>query len=378
MRRRASPRARGSAPGRKRGLLDLFRGWHAPIEALIEATDESVILRNDVYDRPPLPHWSVGRATLLGDSAHPMTPDMGQGACQAIEDAVILAIASATPPTSPRPSASTSPGTSRAPVEWSTSRARRPDRPVVEPARLPIPRGPAQVALRGPQAGRATGLDDLSAGLTGPTDQVVSPADVSHQVGRLSPALLMTIASGEGNESTQSGSARVPAAGGPRPGGDGLAVLGGVLGAATGRPKVAAIVTEFTYRSHAHVILENFLDPYLFNGERTDPGVEVVSLYVDQFPEDDMARDVARQYGIPIYPTIGEALRIGGKTLGVDGVLSIGEHGKYPVNAKGQVEYPRKRFFDEIVAVFRGERPRGAGLQRQAPVLPLGLGQGDV
>jgi 2-polyprenyl-6-methoxyphenol hydroxylase-like FAD-dependent oxidoreductase len=86
------PEGQGDPPqGRKQGLIDLFRGWHAPIEELIEATDESAILRNDVYDRPPLPRWSVGRATLLGDAAHPMTPDMGQGACQAIEDAVVLA-----------------------------------------------------------------------------------------------------------------------------------------------------------------------------------------------------------------------------------------------------------------------------------------------
>jgi 2-polyprenyl-6-methoxyphenol hydroxylase-like FAD-dependent oxidoreductase len=77
--------------GHKQGLLELFRGWHEPIEELIEATEEAAILRNDVYDRPPLRTWSVGRATLLGDAAHPMTPDMGQGACQAIEDAVILA-----------------------------------------------------------------------------------------------------------------------------------------------------------------------------------------------------------------------------------------------------------------------------------------------
>lgn len=86
------PEGQGDPPqGRKPGLLDLFRGWHSPIEALIEATEESAILRNDVFDRPPLAHWSVGRAGLLGDAAHPMTPDMGQGACQAIEDAVILA-----------------------------------------------------------------------------------------------------------------------------------------------------------------------------------------------------------------------------------------------------------------------------------------------
>src|SRR5215468_4847197 len=93
------------------------------------------------------------------------------------------------------------------------------------------------------------------------------------------------------------------------------------------RPKVAAVVTEFTYRSHAHVILENFLNPYLFNGEVTDPGVDVVSLYVDQFPNRDMGRAAAKERDIPIYPTIAEALRRGGKDLAVDAVLSIGEHG---------------------------------------------------
>ena len=118
--------------------------------------------------------------------------------------------------------------------------------------------------------------------------------------------------------------------------------------------KVAAILTEFTYRSHAHVILENFLVPYLFNGQRTEPGMQVVSFYVDQFPKGrDMARDVSRQFGIPIFPTIGEALTLGGDRLAVDAVLSIGEHGQYPYNEKGQHMYPRKRFFDEIVAVFR-------------------------
>jgi 2-polyprenyl-6-methoxyphenol hydroxylase-like FAD-dependent oxidoreductase len=86
------PEGQGDPPrGRKPGLLELFRNWHEPVEALIEATEETAILRNDVYDRPPLRRWSVGRVTLLGDAAHPMTPDMGQGACQAIEDAVILA-----------------------------------------------------------------------------------------------------------------------------------------------------------------------------------------------------------------------------------------------------------------------------------------------
>ncbi len=118
-------------------------------------------------------------------------------------------------------------------------------------------------------------------------------------------------------------------------------------------PKVAAILTEFTHRSHAHVILENFLQPYLFNGKKTDPGVEVVSIYADQFPDGrDMARSVSREFDIPLYDTISEALCLGGERLAVDAVLSIGEHGNYPSNELGQRMYPRKRFFDEIVAVM--------------------------
>jgi 2-polyprenyl-6-methoxyphenol hydroxylase-like FAD-dependent oxidoreductase len=77
--------------GRKCDLLRRFADWHAPIEALIQATDEAAILRNDIYDRPALSQWSEGRVTLLGDAAHPMTPNLAQGACQAIEDAAVLA-----------------------------------------------------------------------------------------------------------------------------------------------------------------------------------------------------------------------------------------------------------------------------------------------
>jgi 2-polyprenyl-6-methoxyphenol hydroxylase-like FAD-dependent oxidoreductase len=77
--------------GRKARLLALFGDWHAPIKAVIEATEEQAILHNDIYDRKPVQHWSRGRVTLLGDAAHPMTPNLGQGACQALEDAVVLA-----------------------------------------------------------------------------------------------------------------------------------------------------------------------------------------------------------------------------------------------------------------------------------------------
>lgn len=122
------------------------------------------------------------------------------------------------------------------------------------------------------------------------------------------------------------------------------------------RLKVAAVFTEFTFRSHAHVILENFLEHYLFNGEVIDPGMDVVSFFADQRPKGDMLDDVSRQYKIPIHKTIDEALCLGGKNLAVDAVLSIGEHGQYPRNELGQHQYPRKRFFDEIVAVMKRSR----------------------
>jgi 2-polyprenyl-6-methoxyphenol hydroxylase-like FAD-dependent oxidoreductase len=82
----------GSSAGPKATLLRLFGNWHRPIGDLIEATDEGAILRTDIYDREPLgERWGEGRATLLGDAAHPMTPNLGQGACQAVEDTVVLA-----------------------------------------------------------------------------------------------------------------------------------------------------------------------------------------------------------------------------------------------------------------------------------------------
>jgi 2-polyprenyl-6-methoxyphenol hydroxylase-like FAD-dependent oxidoreductase len=87
----SSPPDLRSSDGEKAELLRLFSGWHRPIEGLIAATPPDAILRNDIVDRPPMKSWSRGRITLLGDAAHPMTPNLGQGGCQAIEDAIVLA-----------------------------------------------------------------------------------------------------------------------------------------------------------------------------------------------------------------------------------------------------------------------------------------------
>ncbi|MAT16447.1 MAG: hypothetical protein CMJ46_14385 [Planctomyces sp.] len=117
--------------------------------------------------------------------------------------------------------------------------------------------------------------------------------------------------------------------------------------------RVAAICTVMFHRSHAHVILENFLQDYLFNGQRVSPGVEVVSIYFDQRQPGDIVDQVLEQYPIPLYKTIGEALCAGGNELAVDAVLNIGEHGNYAYNHLEQHMYPRKRFFDEAVAEMK-------------------------
>ena len=70
---------------------DYFRDWPAPISDLLDATPDQQTAFNDISDRKPIFPWGKGRVTLLGDAAHPMTPNFGQGGAQAIEDAVVIA-----------------------------------------------------------------------------------------------------------------------------------------------------------------------------------------------------------------------------------------------------------------------------------------------
>ena len=87
-----APAGGRDTPGRVRAeLLERFGDFAAPVPELLASTEERSIVRTDVFDRPPLERWGRGRVTLLGDAAHPMTPNLGQGGCQAIEDAIVLA-----------------------------------------------------------------------------------------------------------------------------------------------------------------------------------------------------------------------------------------------------------------------------------------------
>lgn len=77
-------------PAHKQEALSWFGGWPAPARTVIEATKPEDLVRTGVFDTRPLPRWCDGPVLLLGDAAHPMTPDLGQGACQALEDALSL------------------------------------------------------------------------------------------------------------------------------------------------------------------------------------------------------------------------------------------------------------------------------------------------
>lgn len=72
-------------------IAERYAGFPVPIPEIIERTPEHEIIRTDLYDFPPIKRWWEGRAVLLGDAAHAMTPNLGQGGAQAIEDAFVLA-----------------------------------------------------------------------------------------------------------------------------------------------------------------------------------------------------------------------------------------------------------------------------------------------
>jgi hypothetical protein len=118
------------------------------------------------------------------------------------------------------------------------------------------------------------------------------------------------------------------------------------------KKKVAILTTIYRYLSHAQHMGDRFLIGYPVDGRWHKPDVEVVSLYLDQRPKGDQSEERAKEFGFKVYPTIAEALRLGGGKLAVDAVLLIGEHGDYPRNELGQVLYPRHEFFRQCVEVF--------------------------
>ncbi|MDP1796137.1 MAG: hypothetical protein Q8K78_01585 [Planctomycetaceae bacterium] len=133
----------------------------------------------------------------------------------------------------------------------------------------------------------------------------------------------------------------------------GSALAPRLFAAETPKPKrIAAVVTIYTPRSHADVLVGKILEGWKQDGG-PGPNLQVASLYVDQFPDRDMGRAMSQKFGFPLCQTIEEAVTVGTNGIPVDGVLSIGEHGDYPTNSKGQKLHPRQRFFEQITDTFQ-------------------------
>jgi hypothetical protein len=132
------------------------------------------------------------------------------------------------------------------------------------------------------------------------------------------------------------------------------AAIAGESPLAARRPQIAAVTTVYRKTSHGQGIIDRFLEGYGWQGRHYKPTVDIVSLYVDQKPRGDLSQErTSRHPKLKVYPTIAEALTRGGRTLAVDGVMVIGEHGRYPRNERGQTQYPRYEFFQQVVEVFR-------------------------
>jgi hypothetical protein len=115
---------------------------------------------------------------------------------------------------------------------------------------------------------------------------------------------------------------------------------------------VAAVITAYEKGLHADVLIGKILEGWRQDGGR-GPALKLASMYIEQFTDRDMARAMAKKYDVPLFDTIERAVTVGSDRIPIDGVISIGEHGSYPANDKGQVLYPRRRFFEAITDTFR-------------------------
>ena len=119
-----------------------------------------------------------------------------------------------------------------------------------------------------------------------------------------------------------------------------------------GRKPLACITTVYRPMSHSFHIAGRFVHGYTRDGAFHVPQQFIRGLVVDQTPENDLSRDLAREFGCRWSRNVADVLLDGDK-LAVDGVLLIAEHGNYPRNDKGQILYPRFELFEQIVQAFR-------------------------
>lgn len=118
------------------------------------------------------------------------------------------------------------------------------------------------------------------------------------------------------------------------------------------KPRIALLANIYRNRAHADVI-----GTKLFLGIPTDEGMvsprlEVASMWIDQVGSNDTGTRIARMNNVEVYPTIPDALTLGGDRLAVDAVIYIGEHGNYPRSRFGVKMYPRLNYLEQVFRVF--------------------------
>ncbi|MFA5244723.1 MAG: hypothetical protein WC380_05435, partial [Pedobacter sp.] len=128
--------------------------------------------------------------------------------------------------------------------------------------------------------------------------------------------------------------------------------LSRALAGQDGIKKVAFITHIYRNSAHADVI-----GTKLFLGIPTDEGmvapqIKIVSVYIEQVGANDTGIRMAKMNNTPVYPTVEEALTLGGDKLAVDAVIYVGEHGEYPYNRLGMKLYPRMNYLERIFRVF--------------------------
>jgi hypothetical protein len=120
-----------------------------------------------------------------------------------------------------------------------------------------------------------------------------------------------------------------------------------------GRAPIAVLATVYRPLSYAYHLVGRFLHGYPRGGEQHVPGQYVHSLWVEQSPENDLSRELARAFDFRRARTVRDALLDDNGRLAVEGVLIIAEHGNYPRNEKGQILYPRAELFEQVTDAFR-------------------------
>lgn len=118
------------------------------------------------------------------------------------------------------------------------------------------------------------------------------------------------------------------------------------------RKKIAIIANYWDEYCHANLYASRYFTGFPVDEGVLPPEVDVAAIYIAQTKGDDMGHQLAARAGIKVYPTITDALTLGGEKLAVDGVLYIGEHGKYQQSKYGQRMYPHLNHLEEIFRCF--------------------------